>query len=182
MRKKNNAAFTLIELLVVLVIISLVITTAALYSLNTSTLRAKQTAKMIYALLGLTQQQAILQPGVFAFQINQEGYTFLRFQLKNNSVQGSWSPVQNNDFLHNYYLPQKIFVQLILLNSSNTPLLNNANDNDDFGVGKKSLPMITFYNSGDFTPFVLNIGVVQKPPLYKIIGYENGVMSLESMK
>jgi prepilin-type N-terminal cleavage/methylation domain-containing protein len=182
MNKKHAAAFTLIELLVVLVIISLVVTTATLSSLNTSTLQAKQTAKMIYALLGLTQQQAVLQPALFAFQINKGGYTFLRYQLKNNNLQGGWIPVQNNSFLHFYYFPKKVLVQLTLLNSGNQPSLINANQNEDMSMKKVAAPMIIFFNNGDFTPFVLNIGVWQKPPIYKIIGYENGVISLVNMQ
>lgn len=182
MIQRKSAAFTLIEILVVLVIISILITTAALYSLNASTLQAKQTAKMIYALLGLTQQQAILQPAVFAFRLNQDGYTFLRFQIKNNNVQGNWVPVQNDSLLHFYYLPKKVFVQLNLIKGQNQFSMLNRQQNQDSDSMNKVLPMIIFFNNGDFTPFVLSIGVEQKPPVYKIIGYENGVISLVNMQ
>lgn len=182
MIQRKSAAFTLIEILVVLVIISILITTAALYSLNASTLQAKQTAKMINALLGLTQQQAILQPAVFAFRLNQDGYTFLRFQISNNNVQGKWLPVQNDPLLHFYYLPKKVIVQLTLTKGQNQFLMLNQQPRLGLDSINTAQPMIIFFNNGDFTPFVLTIGVVQKPPVYKIIGYENGVISLVNMQ
>lgn len=177
MMQRKTAAFTLIEILVVLLIISLIISAVSLYAFNTSTLQAKQTAKLIDALLGFTQQRAILEPAVFSFQLTDRGYTFRRYRIKNNSSQGDWVTIKDDPFLHNYTIPAKISVQLIPLNS-NQKLLPNQQQNDE----NNSSPMIIFFNSGDFTPFVINVGVLQKPPVYKIIGSENGEIRLVNLQ
>ncbi len=174
MINKKSAAFTLIELMVVLLIISLVITAAALYSVNTATIQAKQTAKTLYALLGLAQEKAVLQPAVYSFRMNGNGFYFQQYQLASNSFQGKWLATNNDPYLHFYNLPAKVSVQLILLNTSMQNRLMQQTTN---AVASNS-SMIIFYNNGDYSPFVINIGVVQKPPMYKIIGNENGVISL----
>lgn len=177
MTQKKSAAFTLIELLVVLFIISIVITAASLYAFNASTLKAKQTAKTLYALLGLAQEQAILQPAVYSFQLNTNGFDFFQYQLANNSFQGKWQKINNDPFLHFYHLPNKITAQIILLNSTNQNNLLQANN-----TGGNKTPAVVFYNNGNFTPFVINIGVYQQPPLFKIIGNYNGIINLVELR
>lgn len=175
--KSKSAAFTLIELMVVIFIISLVITIATLYAINTAPLRAKQAAKTIYALLELAQQQALLQPAVYSFQSSGDGFDFLRYQLLTNSFQGKWIAIRDDPFLHFYHLPNKIAAQIILLN---TNMQNSFMQ--QINTGGKSKSMIIFFNNGDFTPFVINIGVYQNPPTYKIIGHENGIINLVEIK
>ncbi|KTD20416.1 general secretion pathway protein LspH [Legionella lansingensis] len=149
--------FTLIEILVVVIIISITIGFALLtFGDFGASRRALMTAEQFSTYIKLVEQQAILEMTTLGIDVRQDGYQTLRF------TQGkTWTAMPEKSLFHTRHFPDHVVVK------PQSKLKNNSKN-----------PDILIDSSGDLTPFVLNIGTMQKPVIATLIGKRNGEIIL----
>jgi len=154
-RHHNAAGFTLIELLVVLVILGVTVSFAVL-SINTGEdgERVDREAKRISRLLSLASEEAILQSRQLAFEVDQDGYSFVR--LENNE----WQYIENDTVLRKRRLPEDIFIDLRVDGDSVT--IN--------GKQASTTSRVYLFSSGEITPFTMTLRTADNRFAYQLTG------------
>ena len=123
------------------------------------------------AIIHLAQHQAILQPAEIGFTFTHEGYGFSYYAADNTNF-GEWAPFTHDRLLKFQSLPNKISLELIINDQYMIPAANH----------ETAIPDLVFFSSGDQTPFVINIGIYDHAPLFRITGTEVGEINFVSLK
>lgn len=151
--KKSSSGYTLIEILIVIVIISIVAAFAVLTIGHNQNKKIESLGKEIANMIELAEEQAMLQPALLSFSVQNNSYQFNQYQ----PLSKSWRPITDS------LLGKHIFSGAIQVSLHNT-----AQENEE----KNFMLIIT--PSGDITPFVILIGSKNKAPSYQIIGTAQG--------
>lgn len=161
--RKNLNAFTLIEIMIVIVILAITITFALLaFGDFGQTRHIKAEAQQIVQLITLAEQQAILQPGTYGVQFSTHAYQFYRFVQEPQTHHGNWQVIKRDRLFAYHNLGKSITLKI----SSEQ---DNLNQNQ---------PQIIINNSGDITPFTLDIGKTDQPALFQLNATANGDVNL----
>ena len=148
-----HRGFTLVELLVVLFIISIV-TSVALLSISRNEQKDMESyANEVTQMLTLAEQQAMLQPTVIGFRINQNTLQFTTMGTQANN-KPQWSAI-NDSVLKARSIPSNYDVRIEMGNEKNNP-------------------QIVISSNGDLTPFTIYIGKRGKKPSFVIKGDADG--------
>ncbi len=151
--------FTLIELLVVILIIGIIISFASLSVGQQASRTLQDEANRIYSLLRLAGEESVLQSRELAMQFSPEGYQFMTLD------DGKWIPVEEDRLLRERELPENLELELTVEGVEMD--LHNREDP----------PQILILSSGEMTPFVLNIGILDGEA-YTLQGNFTGKLSL----
>lgn len=158
----KHQGFTLIELLVVIIIISIV-TSAVLLKIGRNRHKdIEYTAKNLYEALQLAEDEALLDPAVIACAFDDLGYRF--YQYVGGKADDPWRLIQGSGLMPKQRSPD-MAIKLVLSNQKK----------------QETVQKIIFSPNGDITPFTLWIGEKHQDPLYKIVGREDGLMTLEPL-
>jgi len=145
-RLRRQTGFTLLEVLVVVLIIGIVLSVAVI-SLPADHEKALQTeAERIDALIGLAQQEAIIQDRELALEIKRDGYRFLI--LENDA----WTPMSDSSFRPRT-LEEPIRLDLIM---EGIPLLAQDEEQGRGNANDKN-PRIFILSSGELSEFTISV-------------------------
>ncbi len=136
--------FTLIEILVVVVIVAVLMSAVTLSFPPTGDKLLKEHAERFSALIGLAQDEAILQSRELALEINESGYAFYRNE--NNS----WTAYAETPFSKRNFpaeIGSKVYLDGIAIDLENR-------DQDK--------PQIVILSSGEMTPFSYKLSYKNK--------------------
>jgi len=152
--------YTLIEILIVMVIISIVAMTAVLSIHVNDNRRLSALAHEIANLISLTEEEALLRPAVLAFVPSQQGFGFVKY----DNDKHQWQALLQKP-LDTHVLPNDIELILKI---------------HDKVVPVDSAPQLIFSTNGDITPFIILLGIKDKPSHYQITGESNGEIRVET--
>lgn len=149
--------FTLIEILVVITIIAIVLSIAVL-SLGVlgDDRELRQEGRRVIALVGVAQDDAVMQGREFGIEFILNGYRFVEY----DPLIGAWAEIIGDDTLRLRELPENsefdlyIEGQQVLLDLEPAQF-GDPDDNDRDIV--PYAPHVLIFSSGDMTPFELHI-------------------------
>lgn len=159
-QKTRARGFTLIELLIVILIISIVTSFAVLSIHFNQNKQLESLSNQIVNTLQLAQEEALLRQTTLGLEITSSTYQFFEFH-EAEETENAWRPVAASP-LARHQLPDTIQLSLHLQNPT-----------------EEEHPKIIIAPNGDMTPFTLYIGKKHKPPRYKLVGEENGLIKNE---
>ena len=143
MRSKDKG-FTLIEILVVVVIVAVLMSAVTLSFPPAGDKLLKEQADRFSALIGLAQDEAILQSRELALEVNKAGYIFYR------NVDNSWATFTEAPFAKREFpaeISSKIYIDGIAID------LEDRDENN---------PQVIILSSGEMTPFSYKLGYKNK--------------------
>ena len=157
-RSSRTRGFTLIEILVVITIIAIVLSIAVL-SLGVlgDDRDLRREALRMMALVGVAQDEAIMQGREFGLEFTQNGYRFVEL----DPLLGAWNEIIGDDTLRSRQLPEatelELFIegQRVLLNTELAQF--DDPDEEDNDRIESYAPHVLIFSSGDMTPFELRI-------------------------
>lgn len=161
LRTPNNppaGGFTLVELLVVVVIVG-ILATAVMLTVGAadSGRLALDRARQVEDLVALNCEQAVLDNATRALHLDARGYHFLH-----QTHSGAWQKPTERVFRTRELDPQ---LQWALTVEARPVVLDNEFD---------LTPHVICFASGELTPFVLRLGLVEGPDLYQLEGFLDG--------
>jgi general secretion pathway protein H len=142
--RSKNKGFTLIEILVVVVIVAVLMSAVTLSFPPTGDKLLKEQAERFSALVGLAQDEAILQSRELALEVNNTGYVFYR------NVDNSWSVFADAPFAKREFpadISSKIYIDGIAIDLEEREELN---------------PQVLILSSGEMTPFSYKLSYKNK--------------------
>lgn len=150
--------FTLVEILVVISIIAIVMSIAML-SLGVlgDDRDLRQEGRRVIALIGVAQDDAVMQGREFGLEFTVSGYRFVEY----DALLGAWTEIIGDDALRLRQLPEDaefdLFIegQRILLDPE--PAVIGDPDEDEEDALDPYAPHVLIFSSGDMTPFELHI-------------------------
>ncbi len=149
--------------MIVIVILAITITFALLaFGDFGQTRHIKAEAQQIVLLITLAEQQAILQPGTYGVQFSTHAYEFYRFVQDPQTHRSDWQVIKRDRLFADHNLGKNITLKI-----TNGQI--NSNENQ---------PQIIISNSGDITPFTLDIGKTNQPALFQLNAAANGDVNL----
>lgn len=161
--RSQAQGFTLIEILVVLFIISIV-TTVALLSIGRSDNKQMESfANELTQSLTLAEEQAMLQPTVLGFTLNQQGFHFASLKTTGQDKKETWVPLTDS-LLGKHAVPKNIEVTIKVGSASQA-------ENEEEASAR---PNVIISTNGDITPFSIYVGKKGQHPRYVIIGDADG--------
>ncbi|MBI1195617.1 MAG: type II secretion system protein GspH [Gammaproteobacteria bacterium] len=167
-RLRHQAGFTLLEVLVVVLIIGIVLSVAVI-SLPADHEKALQTeAERIDALIGLAQQEAIIQDRELALEIKKDGYRFL---IQDGET---WTPMSDTTFRART-VEEPIRLDLI---TDGVPLLQRDNAEDTTNTEDTS-PRIFILSSGELSEFTISVRNPDVPVEFLVHGEISGRHTVE---
>ena len=167
-RNRRQAGFTLLEVLVVVLIIGIVLGVAVI-SLPADHEKALQTeAERIDALIGLAQQEAIIQDRELALEIERDGYRFL---IQDGDT---WAPMSDTNFRPRT-VEEPMRLDLIM---DGVPLLARK-DEQDTGRDDSEKPRIFILSSGELSDFTISVTHPDVPFEFLIHGEISGRHTIE---
>lgn len=175
MKRDSVKGFTLIEILVVIFIISIVTSVALLTIGRNENKKIDAFASELTQLISLAEEQAMLQPQVLGFSIDDQS-----LQFKSMSQVGdkkNWSVLQDK-LLGTREIPEGI--ELALRVNGEKPKETGDEPSSEEDTIKK-IPQIIISTNGDLTPFTLYIGKRGQKPRYLITGDADGHLTRQSL-
>lgn len=158
MRHKSSG-FTLIELMVVLVIIGI---SFSLIMVCVGDFGAKRKLKIVAEELKHTivvlEKQAIVESINIGIRVDKNGYQALRYEPPSNWI------VMGNQALYKRHLFPKGTVINLQKNKRNNV----------------QLPFILIRSTGELSPFILSLGSKNESTLYRLIGNDDGSVTITS--
>lgn len=153
--------FTLIEILVVLVILTIIVTAAAIsVGQKLTQYHAKTIASQLKTVIPLVAQEALLQSATYGLMVTEHQYQIFQFTHNN------WQPLSQPLFRKSN--PTADINLALELNGNLVKMPPNVSP---------PAPQILFSNSGDVTPFILLITTRHGTVIYKIQGDANGIIT-----
>lgn len=145
----HNRGFTLFEILVALLIIGLIVGVATLAIGNPAPGKLREESRRLEAVIGLAQEEAILQSRDFGLTFWQQGYAFHEY------FEGKWRRVERDKTLRNYQLPEGMRLQLVLegIDVVMSPV-------------EPEKPQVFVLSSGEITPFRLRLKFLDMPAFF----------------
>lgn len=164
--KKING-FTLIELLVVLFIVGIIVTFAVIAV--GSGLRHRDivnTADELKLIFKFASDEAVLLSTAIAFVPKENGYEFYQYEL---TAEGNtaWKPLKPDRILGFRKIHEFIHLDLYSQGKKIVPGLEHIIE-----------PKLIFYNDGTITSFYLNIGELNKKPVYQLQGHSASSLNI----
>ncbi len=157
---KRARGFTLIEILVVLVVLGIIVA-ALLPKLGdlSDSRDLERDVRRLGALLGLANEEAVMQGREFGLRVSQREYAFYDLDVQT----GAWLEVVNDDTLRSRSFPDD--VELTLLVEDTQVLLDaelrefeDADEQDsDSEIKTAPPPHVALLSSGETTPFELRV-------------------------
>lgn len=150
--------FTLVEILVVITIIAIVLSVAVL-SLGVlgDDRDVRQEGRRIIALIGVAQDEAVMQGREFGLEFTLDGYRFVEY----DPFVGAWTEIIGDDTLRLRQLPEATEFDLFIEGQRVLLELELAEfddpDEDDDDRLEPYAPHVLIFSSGDMTPFELHI-------------------------
>lgn len=137
------------EILVALLIVGIMITVAMLPIGNQAPDKLREESRRMGAIIGLAQEEAILQSRDFGITFWQQGYAFHEF------FQGKWQKLERDRTLRTYQLPEGMRLQLILegIDVVMSPV-------------EPEKPQVFILSSGEISPFRLRLKFLDIPAFF----------------
>lgn len=141
--------FTLFEILVALLIIGLIVGVTTLSIGNPAPDKLREESRRLEAIIGLAQEEAILQARDFGVTFWQQGYAFHEF------FEGKWRKVEQDRVLRTYQLPEGMRQQLVLegIDVVMSPV-------------EPEKPQVFILSSGEMSPFKLRLKFPDLPAFF----------------
>lgn len=157
----TSRGFTLIEILIVLVIIGITVGFALIsFGDFGESKKILFAAEQLKNMLGVAQQQAILESSTLGLKIDSKSYQILKLQNLNQ-----WRPISNKGIFKPYYFPPNTLINL-KINSKNT----------------QSSPTIIINSAGEMTPFTIGFGTNKEKNMTTLQGSHNGNLNFITKK
>jgi general secretion pathway protein H len=160
------AGYTLIEILIVMFIISIVTSVALLTIGHNENKRMEAFATELTQLLGLAEEQAMLQPVVLGVRLNQKQVQFTRFVAPTEKEKNSWRALDDKIFATRA-IPSGMQVDVKLAGQ----VKDNAKEN----------PQIIVSTNGEITPFTIYVGKKGEKPRYAVVGEPDGTIHTKDL-
>jgi len=144
--------FTLIEILIVVVIVAVLVSAVTLSFPPTGDKLLKEHGERFSALVGLAQDEAILQSSELALEVDSKGYAFYRNE-NNNWTAYSEPPFSKRQF------PVEIQTKMYL-DGISIDLIDRDKDT----------PQVVILSSGEMTPFTYKLNYNNKSELTLKVG------------
>ncbi len=169
-RKKQNG-FTLIEMLVVIVIIGVIMTMALIaFSALNSNRAVKMTAQHLERVVMQAKQQAVLMPEILGLVVNKQGYQFYVFH-HDSKGKFKFEKLKNDILSKPEAFSRNVDETMVKLGENTSGI----------SLSHQKVKMIFFSDSGDVTPFTLDISDKKHSVLYQLKMNEKGVQSLKNI-
>lgn len=169
MKHAKQQGFTLIEILVVLFIISIV-TSVALLSISRNENKQMETfANQLTQSLTLAEEQAMLQPSVLGFELNETRLEFDSLEINQETKKSIWVPLTDT-ILSRQNIPDNIAVSIDI----------NGNTQPQEETDKHN-PQIIISTNGDITPFSIYVGKKGERPRFVIRGEADGTITSKTL-
>ncbi|QDQ40995.1 type II secretion system protein GspH [Legionella geestiana] len=153
--------FTLIEILVVVLILGITLGFAVLsFGDFGAARRVVMQAEQFANALRLVEQRAILETRTLGVRLNNRAWQVLTF----DPVKG-WQPGPRNNFFREHVFSGNTLVSV-------QKALN----------AEPSKPRIIFLPTGNITPFLINFGLAEQPPIASVEGKANGTILLHAIR
>jgi general secretion pathway protein H len=157
----REAGYTLVEILVVILIISIVTSVGLLSIRHNDNKRLESYANELIQRLTFAEEQAMLQPVIIGFVMNEKHFQFVRLQSSANH--DSWEPMVDR-ILGEQAIPDDMAWRLEVKQS----------DSQLTDKQESAHPQVVISTNGDITPFTLYIGMKGQKPRYAVIGQADG--------
>ncbi len=145
----QSRGFTLLEIMVALVIVGVIVTMATLALPNPED-KLREESRRMGAVIGMVQEEAILQSRDFGMTFWQQGYAFYEY-----TAEGKWQKIAQDNTLRNYQLPTGIRLQLILegIEVVMSPI-------------EPEKPQVFILSNGEISPFRLRLKFLDTPAFF----------------
>ncbi len=154
----DNRGFTLVEILVVLVIVGITLSFALLaFGDFGQSRRMMMAADQFTNMVGLAQQQAILESSTLGISLKNNSYQIVRFVPPND-----WRPIADKGIFAVQHFPDKAVIDLNIKSSA-----------------KKNTPEIIINSTGDMTAFQLKLGTHQQPNIKTLTWRHDGLLVVQ---
>lgn len=146
---RHSRGFTLFEILVALLIIGLIVGVTTLAITNPAPDKLREELRRLEAIIGLAQEEAILQSRDFGISFWQQGYSFHEY------FEGKWRKVERDRTLRSYQLPEGMRLQLTL---EGIDVVMSPVEPDK--------PQVFILSSGEMSPFRMRLKFLDLPAFY----------------
>ena len=179
--RSSNHGFTLIEMMVVLVILGIIVSTMVL-SIRTGDINEHMEIEMnrLHALIGLAQEEAILQGQVMALAIGEESY---RFDIKDVEKE-TWSAVDDGRVFRERKLVQGTHLVLVIDDIEEDREkkfkleLSTEGEQQEVTEEDEDYQRVQIEPSGEMFPFELILRNEDETIEYRLVMNEDGQLTL----
>lgn len=176
MKHSVPGGFTLIEILIVMFIMSIAASAALLSMRMNENKQIESFAKDLLQTITLAQEQAMLQPALLGFSINEDEVQFMELSSFGDKKKPLWVRLQDH-VLGSHAIPINMQVGLKMNDLREEEEEETALDND-----KEIAPQVVISTNGDVSPFSLYVGKKGQKPRFLITGDANGYIDSQPLQ